>query len=402
MPQNRRGVPQTTPPGGATGATGATARSGFLSVFGHDPECVWAAPGRVNLMGEFTDVSEGWALPFALSMTVAAAAARRDDRMLVVSTGLPAVGDRKVAVELGALRPGAAAGWSRYVLGVIWAMRHSGHIIDRGIEIHIESDLPAGAGLSSSAAIECATALAANEMFGLGCTRAELAVLARHAENEYVGVPCGIMDQTISLFGVESHALLLDTRTAQTRPVRCDLAPPALTLLAIDTGVHHELGTSGYADRRQACEQAAALLGLPSLRHVTSLRELDRLTDPVIRRRARHIVTDNARVLDAVALLESGRVRDVGPLLTEAHDSLRDDFQVSCAELDTAVAAALSAGALGARMIGGGFGGSAIALADLSLAYKVATAVTAAFRSSGFGAPHIFSVSPAGGARRVG
>jgi galactokinase len=383
--------------------TSPAAGAGFVAAFGRDPDCVFAAPGRVNLMGEFTDVCEGWALPFALSMTVQVAAARRDDQRVIASTGLAGTGStRVVSAELSELRPAAAASWSRYVLGVIWVLRRAGYAVDRGLELHIESDLPTGAGLSSSAALECSVALAVDELFGLGLGRGELAGLARRAENEFAGVPCGIMDQTVSLFGLAGHALLLDTRTVQTRPVRCDPAAAGLELLVIDTGVHHELGTSGYADRRAACAQAAALLGVKALRDVADPADVEQIADPVIRRRARHIVTDDLRVLAAVAELDAGHLRGLGPLLTQAHRSLRDDFEVSCGELDTAVDAALAAGALGARMIGGGFGGSAIALVEALQSEALASSVAAAFRLRDFAAPRIFTAVPAAGARQLG
>jgi galactokinase len=387
---------------GSASVTGADASAGFTAVFGREAECVFAAPGRVNLMGEFTDVSEGWALPFALSMTVQAAVARRDDNTVVASTGLPGVSDDPlIEAELTDLSPAAASGWSRYVLGVIWAFRSAGYAVDRGLEIHVESNLPTGAGLSSSAALECSVALAVDELFGLGCSREVLAALTRRAENDFAGVPCGIMDQTASLLGTDGHALLIDTRSRQIRPVRCDLSRTGLEILVIDTGAHHELGSSGYADRAAACERAAAQLGVRSLRDVADPAHVERIEDLVIRRRARHIVTDNARVHAAVGHLEAGDVRGIGPLLTQAHRSLRDDFEVSCAELDTAVDAAMDAGALGARMVGGGFGGSAIALVDADHAAAVADAVADAFAASGFGAPRIFSATPSAGAHRI-
>jgi len=387
---------------GSAPVTSADARAGFATAFGREAQCVFAAPGRVNLMGEFTDVSEGWVLPFALSMTVQAAAAGRDDNTVVASTGLSGVGsDPRVTAEVTDLSPATAAGWSRYVLGVIWAFRSVGYPVDRGLEIHVESDVPTGAGLSSSAALECSVALAVDELFGLGCSREELAALARRAENDFAGVPCGIMDQTASLFGIAGHALLIDTRSLQICPVRCDLSRAGLDLLVIDTGVHHELGSSGYADRRAACERAAAQLRVPSLRDVANPAYVERIEDVVIRRRARHIVTDNARVHAAARHLEAGSVRDIGPLLTEAHRSLRDDFEVSCAELDAAVDAAIGAGALGARMVGGGFGGSAIALVDADQAGAVADAVAHAFAARGFGAPRIFPATPSAGAHRI-
>jgi galactokinase len=379
---------------------------GFREAFGRDPDGVWAAPGRVNVIGEFTDYNDGFVLPIALPHVTRAAIARRDDgRLRVVSAQqAPGGGGPTVAeASLSELEPKTATGWAAYVFGVAWALREAGRPVG-GADIHIDSNVPIGAGLSSSAALECSVALGFRDLFSLRITRERLALLAQHAENDFVGVPCGIMDQTASLRCRAGRALLLDTRSLATRQVPFDLAREGLVLLVLDTRVQHSLGTSAYAERRRACEEAARTLGVRALRDVEPgemQAALARIAEPVIARRARHIITEDARVLEVVRLLDAGRPRDVGPVLSAGHASLRDDFEVSAPELDTAVEAACSAGALGARMVGGGFGGSAIALVDAGRAQAVETAVRAAFAERGFGSPRVFVAVPSGMARRL-
>jgi len=371
----------------------------FRSRFGGTADGVWRAPGRANLMGEHTDYNEGFVLPFALGQGITAAAARRSDRRLVVYSAQEP--DAVVDVVLGDLAPGQVTGWAAYPAGVAWSLGAAGYDVP-GACLAIDSDVPAGAGLSSSAALECATALALTELAGLRIDRRELAAIARRAENDFAGVPSGIMDQSASLLGERGHALLLDCRSLETAQVPFDPAASGADLLLINTRASHQLTAGAYAQRRAECEQAARLLGVPSLRYLTAVADTDRLTDPVLRRRARHVVTDDQRVLEVVALLKSGAADAyprIGRLLTQAHVSLRDDFEISWPEADVTVDAALAAGALGARMIGGGFGGSVLALAGS--AAEVRAAVAEAFARRSWTAPQFLLATPSDSARRV-
>ncbi len=371
-----------------------------MRIFGRRPEGIWSAPGRVNLIGEFTDLNDGYVLPLALPYAAQAAVARRGDGLVRVASAQRALGASPVVeARLDSLRPGSN-GWASYVLGVIWALRETGSDLS-GIEVHIDSDVPIGAGLSSSAALECSVALAIADLYGLRLSRTELARIAQRAENDYVGVPTGIMDQMASLCCRAGHLLFLDTRSLEARQVTFD--PFDLSLVVVNTGTRHDLGTSAYADRRRECEQAARELGVAALRDVvpeTMGCALAKLSDDVVRRRARHVISEQGRVLEVVALLKSGRLREVGPVLTAGHRSLRDDFEVSCAELDTAVDVAVTAGALGARMTGGGFGGSAVVLLEDAALEDVTMAVTGAFAERGFFPPEMISVVASDGASR--
>jgi galactokinase len=371
----------------------------FAECFGGEPDGVWHAPGRVNLIGEHTDYNEGFVLPFALGQGVRAAVSRRDDGVLELrSRQLP---EAPATVELSKLAPGSPAGWAAYPAGAAWALRQAGYQV-AGASIAIDADLERGAALSSSAALECATALALTDLNGLSVPRPELAELARRGENEFVGVPSGIMDESASLLCRAGNALLLDCRSGQTSDVPLDLAAAGLVLLVIDTGVRHALSDGRYAARRRSCEQAARALGVPSLRDVTDdPARVERLADPVLRRRARHVVTENARVLEVVTLLRAGEIARCGPLLTASHVSLRDDFEVSWPEADVAVEAATSGGALGARMTGGGFGGSVIALIETRRGADVRAGVEAAYDRSGWGAPRFLEALPSPGALRL-
>ena len=379
-------------------AAAAQAAGWFRECHGSDPEGVWHAPGRANLIGEHTDYNDGFVLPFALAQGVRAAASRRGDGVLEVCSR-QATGGR-VRLGLDGLAPGRVTGWAAYPAGVAWALREAGHAAG-GASIAFDSDLAEGAGLSSSAAIECATAVALTGLYGIDVPRPELARLARRAENDFVGVPCGIMDQAASMLCTPGHVLLLDCRSLRTAQVPFDPAAAGLELLVLDTRVQHELGDSGYTDRRRACERAAALLGVPTLRDVTDLATLDRLADPVLRRRARHVVTDDERVQVAARLLRSGAAAEVGPLLTASHRSLRDDFEVSWPQADVAVDTALAAGALGGRMIGGGFGGSVIAMVPAGGAERAVAAVRDEFGRRGWTAPTVVPAAPCEGAGRL-
>jgi len=371
----------------------------FAERFGREPEGVWFSPGRVNLIGG-PDYNEVFVLPFALGAGVCAAASRRSDRRIAVTSRQAA--DEPVVLDIDALEPGSAAGWAAYPAGVAWALRQAGYLAG-GADVAIDADLPAGAGLSSSAALECSVALALTELYQLPVPRRELAALARRAENDFAGVPCGIMDQMAALLGRTGHALLLDCRTGNQAAVPLDPAAAGLTLVVIDTRARHALADGRYAARRQACEQAASLLGVRSLRDVTGdPRALARLTEPSLRRLAGHVVAENRRVLRAAELLRAGDQAAIGELLTVSHRSLRDEFRVSWPQADAAVEAAIDAGAVGARMTGGGFGGSVVALLDAERAGPVRTAITRSFTRHGWPAPRYLDAIPSDGARRLG
>jgi len=378
----------------------STARA-FEDRFGRRPDGVWSAPGRVNLIGEHTDYNDGLVFPFAIERRTWAAVAGRDDRLLTVHSGaMP----EPAQVSLDALDPADFDGWSAYVFGVVWAMREKGvDLAGRtGFDIMLASDVPLGAGLSSSAAIECAVALALNDEWDLGLTRRELIYICQLAENGAVGAPTGNMDQTASLMGRDGHGVLIDVRAETADPVALHFADEDLELLVIDTRVHHEHATGGYGERRASCELGAQLMGVGSLRDLdeADLPRAAELLDDVTYRRVRHVVTENARVARTAEVVAADGPRAIGDLLVASHASMRDDFEISVAELDLAVETALAQGAIGARMTGGGFGGAAIALVDRGRADLVGEAIEAAFASSGFTAPIVFTVNPSDGARR--
>jgi galactokinase len=293
------------------------------------------------------------------------------------------------------MKPGLKGEWERYALGVLWAMG-----IKEGVDLLIDGNVPLGAGLSSSAALECSVATALNHLFDLGFNLEELARLTQKAENQYVGVPCGIMDQSVSLMATQGSALLLDCRDLSTKNIPFDVASNGLELLIIDTQAHHALTDGGYAERRASCESVVVKLGINSLREL-SMEQLENsralLTETEFVR-ARHAVTEMKRVLECVDALSNSDFEKVGQLINQSHASLRDDYTVSCPELDTAVEASLSAGALGSRMVGGGFGGSAIALIQASKTTETIKVIEKAFSSKGFKAPRFFTSLPSQGA----
>ncbi|GAA2354510.1 galactokinase [Streptomyces cuspidosporus] len=389
------------------------AAEGFRAVFGAGPEGVWAAPGRVNLIGEHTDYNDGFVMPLALPHTCLAAARARTDGVLRLHSGDASGG--VVELRVDGLAPVAEAGaggdrggWAAYPAGVVWALREAGLLSGAaagGADLHYTSTVPTGAGLSSSAALEVVTATALNELYGLGLEPLRIAQLCQRAENDFVGVPCGIMDQTASACCADGHALFLDTREPALRQVPFDLAAEGLRLLVVDTRVKHELGDGAYANRRAACEAGARALGVPALRDVAYERLEDALAtlagDETLVRRVRHVVTENRRVEEVIERLDAGATRSIGPILTAGHASCRDDFEISCAELDLVVETANAAGALGARMTGGGFGGSAIVLVEEADAESVGKAVTEAFAAAGYRTPRIFPAVPSAGARRL-
>ncbi|MFJ1732183.1 galactokinase [Streptomyces sp. NPDC088254] len=377
-------------------------RDGFAELYGAEPDGVWAAPGRVNLIGEHTDYNDGFVMPFALPHTALAAVSRRDDGRLRLHSA--DVEGGVVELSLDELAPQSDTRWTAYPAGVVWALREAGHAVT-GADVHLTSTVPSGAGLSSSAALEVVVALALNDLYDLGLQRWQLARLCQRAENVYVGAPTGIMDQTASACCEDGHALFLDTRDLSQRQIPFDLAAEGMRLLVVDTQVKHAHSDGEYGKRRAGCEKGAALLGVDALRDVPYGEldaALDRLGDEEeVRRLVRHVVTEDQRVERVVSLLRSGDTRAIGPVLTEGHASLRDDFRISCPELDLVVDTALASGALGARMTGGGFGGSAIVLAEAADVETITKAVGEAFAAADFTAPRVFEAVPAAGATRL-
>ncbi len=358
----------------------------FLETFGEEPDLVAAAPGRVNLIGEHIDYSDGFVLPFAIKDRTLVAARKRNDSTVRIASAQRR--NKIVTVDINQVKPGLKGEWERYALSVLWSMG-----VTKGVDLMIDGHVPLGAGLSSSAALECSVATAMNHLFDMGFNLEELARLTQKAENQYVGVPCGIMDQSVSLMATQGSALLLDCRDLSTKNISFDVASHGLELLIIDTQAHHALTDGGYAERRASCESVVAKLGISSLRELTmdqleGSRALINETEFV---RARHAVTEMKRVLDCVEALNASDFEKVGNLINQSHISLRDDYTVSCSELDTAVDAALSAGALGSRMVGGGSGGSAIALVQASKTTETIGAIEKAFSSKGFKAPRFFT-----------
>ncbi|GAA3620565.1 galactokinase [Microlunatus ginsengisoli] len=372
----------------------------FQEIIGAAPAGVWAAPGRANLIGEHTDYNDGFVMPFALEQRITVAGAPRGERTWSVTS---VNNDDTQSFGPDDLVPGMS-GWQSYVAGVVWALEQDGHDV-RGADLVLSSDVPLGAGLSSSAALECATLTVLADLSGLEIEPMARARLARRAENEFVGAPTGLMDQAASTLCRAEHALFLDCRSFETRHVPLDLASAGLEILVLDTRTPHALVDSEYATRRASCEAAARILGVSALRDVDAAGlddALGRLDDDVMRRRVRHVVTENARVLAAVEVLGEGRIADLAPLLDASHASMRDDFEITVPTVDLAVETARAAGALGARMTGGGFGGCIIALVPAGTSDAVAEQIGRAFADAGFGAPAHFVGIPSPGARRLG
>jgi galactokinase len=364
---------------------------------GRQPAGVWAAPGRVNLIGEHTDYNEGYVMPFALAQRVLIAAApRNDDTWSVTSLN----NDSTKIFSAADLNPGMA-GWQAYVAGVVWALQEAGHPV-AGADLVLASDVPEGAGLSSSAALECAVLTALADLNDLDIVGIERAKLARRSENVFVGAPTGLMDQAASTLCTAGHALFFDCRTDAAEQVLFDTTSAGLEILVLDTKTPHALVDSEYAARRASCEQAARLLGIPALRDVTDLdAALDQLPDPVLKRRVRHVVTENGRVLEAADVLRAERIADLAPLLDASHESMRDDFEITVPQVDLAVETARSSGSLGARMTGGGFGGCIIALVELGDSERIGDAIVESFGAAGYGPPVYFTAVPSTGAQRL-
>ncbi|SCE75782.1 galactokinase [Micromonospora mirobrigensis] len=388
--------------GQPAGDVAARAAAGFRQEYADEPAGRWAAPGRANLIGEHTDYNDGFVLPFALPRRTVAAADRLDAERWEVWSELS--GERISFGGADVDEPGRVTGWGGYVAGVVWALREAGYAVP-GARIALASDVPLGSGLSSSAALEAAVLAALVDLGGLDLPADRQPRLAQRAENAYVGAPTGIMDQSAVIRCREGHALFLDCRSEAVEQIPFDLDAAGLAVLVVDSRAPHRHVDGEYAARRKSCERAAELLGVPALRDVDAAgldARLDRLDDPETRRRVRHVVTEDQRVLDTVELLRAGRVREIGPLLTASHASMRDDFEITVPEIDTAVEAALAAGALGARMTGGGFGGCVLALVEAAAADAVGAAVTSAYAERGFAAPGHFTVLPVGGVTRLG
>ena len=372
----------------------------FTAAFGTAPTGVWSAPGRVNLIGEHTDYNGGASLPFAIDRKARIAIRLRDDRTVRLATSFE---DGVVTTTVDAARE--ATGWSAYVLGVVWALVERGHAnadVTTGFDAYVDSTVPVGVGVSSSAALEAATAVALDELWQLGVDREELVFVCQLAENVVAGAPTGTLDQSAALLTSADAGILLDfgAGTVKTVPLGFDAAD--LLVLVIDSTIRHDHTTGGYGQRRAECERAAEAAGVHFLADipVDRIAEFESRMPEAEFRRLRHIVTDTARTYEVDALVTTGRVREIGPLLTEAHASMRDDFEASVPAIDHAVEAAVAAGALGARLTGGGFGGACIALVDAANADAIAASVTASVTAAGFPTPVIFPVRPSAGAHR--
>lgn len=371
----------------------------FRDLVGENPHGVWSAPGRVNIIGEHTDYNGGFALPIAIDRHTVVAVQRRDDGLVRVGSTLS---DAVVTTELARCVPGSVSGWAAYPLGVLWALGGpQGNF--PGLDIVIDTDVPIGAGLSSSAAIECAVAVAANDLWELDLDRIQLAYAGQRAENDMVGAPTGMMDQIASLFGAEDAAVLIDCQIPDARTVPFALGAEGLAVLVMNSTVHHSHATGGYKERRAACEDAARAMGVDFLRELTvdDLPQLRSVVDDITFRRARHVVTENARVRAVAELLTSDGPRAIGDYLVASHLSMRDDFEISIPQIDLAVHIARDNGALGARLTGGGFGGAAIALAPRDALATIEHEVRSAYASANFDAPELFVVTPSRGAGRL-
>lgn len=356
-----------------------------------------SSPGRVNLIGEHIDYSDGWVLPFAITERTTVKIETRDDDQVRIRSKQQS---GEILLSASQLAPsGRRHDWSDYVAGTIWSLG-----VRSGLDIEVDGQVPLGAGLSSSAALECAVAFALDHLFHLELDLRSLARAAQRAENEYVGMPCGIMDQAVSLMAREGHALLLDCVDLSTRQIPFDLAPAGLEILVIDTMAHHELTDGGYAQRRETCHRALKDLGFGSMRDldIENLERLRSKLDQVGYQRIQHAVTEIARVHECVDALSRSDFVEVGKILDRSHQSLAVDYEVSCAELDLAVETVRKEGALGARMVGGGFGGSAIALIESSRVARARSGIGAAFESAGFHQPRFFTAQPSEGARIEG
>ncbi|MDG2496799.1 MAG: galactokinase [Aquiluna sp.] len=369
--------------------------TGFEKQFGYKPTGVWSAPGRANLIGEHTDYNNGFVLPFGIDKRTYAAVAKRNDKTIRVATSFSS---ELIEIELQEAKP-EDLDWALYPLGVAWVMRQG---LGSGFDLYLNSDVPVGAGLSSSAAVECCVALAINDLWELGHSGQDLALIGQRAENEVVGAPTGIMDQTASMLARADAAVLIDCRSLETEVIELGFGAKDLVVAVIDTQVSHRHSDGGYKSRRDSCELGASTMGVTSLRELTAadLPRAKSLMDDVTYRRVRHIITENDRVLETVEALKSAALEKLGVLFADSHVSMRDDFEISIPELDLAVETAVRTGAIASRMTGGGFGGAAIALIASSKLLELQEAVARAFERADFGPARVFAVSASAGARR--
>lgn len=373
----------------------AGAQSGFKKIFGYEASGVWSAPGRANLIGEHTDYNNGFVFPFGIDRRTYVALSPRQDMLCRVASGLS---EEIYEYELSQTMP-TQLDWALYPLGVAWTMQEKAKF---GFDAYFVSEVPIGAGLSSSAAIECSIGIALNEIWEAGYSKQQIALLGQKAENEVVGAPTGIMDQTASMLAKSDAAVLIDCKTLETKLVPLGLSSQGLVVAVIDTRVSHRHSDGGYRSRREACEKGAKIMGVESLRELT-VSDLDaakQKMDDVTFRRCRHVITENQRVLEAVNALRAGEMDQLGQLLLQSHASMRDDFEISIDELDTAVEVAMRVGAVGSRMTGGGFGGAAIAIIDQSKLEMLSAECKREFLANGFAEPNVFAVTPSDGARR--
>lgn len=372
----------------------------FHALYGRAPAGVFSAPGRLNLAGEYTDFNDGFALPFATPQRTRVAMAPRQDGRITLSSLQQA---ERVEVAADAVAPGRQSGWGTYPLGSLWALREAlgdASLASGGFDVLVDSDLPVGAGLASSAALVSATSVALDALYGLELERIALARAGQRAENVMVGAPTGILDHMASLLSREGEALLLDCRAQSAERIPLDLAGAGLTILAVNSGVQHALNDGGYASRRTDCLAAAEALGVPALRDADEdMLAAAALPEPLARR-ARHVVTENARVLRIAQLLRDGDVCGIGPVISASQPSMREDIEVSVPELDLLVDSALEAGALGASIVGGGFGGSVEALVHTHDVEAVQAAAARAYADLGRQAPRSLAVTPSAGAGR--
>lgn len=381
----------------AAGTSTSALLTEFRTRFGRAADGVWSAPGRVNLMGEHTDYNEGASLPFAIDRHARVAVGIREDRRIrLVTTG----DGRDHESSLDELD--RVDGWGAYVLGVAWAIGELRSLDERlGFDVLLDSDVPVGVGVSSSAAIEAATCVALDELWQLDLDRAQMVQLCQRAENEVVGAPTGSLDQSAVLFAEPDAGVLLDFGARRHEIVPLGFGEAGLDLLVIDSTIGHDHAVGDYGARRRECEAAARALGSPLGRiDPTGLEQRLAGIEPLLARRARHIVTDTARTFEVAALLRAGRVDEIGPILTASHVSQRDDFGTSVAAIDVAVDAAVAAGALGARLTGGGFGGASIALVRHEDIDRVTAGVVTAVVEAGHPRPRVFTAGTSGGARR--